>query len=330
MYPSLVPVWVEVHLTFLMNTVYPRYMIGQMDLRRVHTLRMVDQQGTVTAAAEHLHLTPSAVSHQISQLARELGLQLLERRGRRVYLTPAGQALVAHADELSARWERARAELLHDPAGDGIGSVRLAAFPSAVAGLLVPAVKEMGRTCPNLSTSIVETEGPHGYDLLLMGEADIFVTEAGGEARPGNARFDEEPLLDEPLDLLVPGSHELARSPGARVADLSGEDWIVPFAGSCDFYDLTLAACTIAGFAPRIAHQARDSIAVNAMVAAGLGIALIPRLAASAPRGDTVRLPITGHPRPSRRVLACTRAGSDGQPAIRAASASLRSVAAAV
>lgn len=302
-------------------------MVGQLDLRRLHTLRVVDQQGTVTAAADLLHLTPSAVSHQLTQLARELGLPLLERRGRRVYLTPAGQALVSHADDLSARWERARAEL-DDQSGDLTGLVRIHGFPSAVAGLLVPVVERLAESHPGLCTSILETEGMRGYDALLTGEADVTVAVATAETPSvREARFCQEPLLDEPLDLLVPASHRLAGRTDVPVEDLREDDWIVPVAGSCDFYELTLAACTMAGFTPRIAHRARDNFAVTAMVARGLGVAMIPRLATAQPRGDTVRIPIGGHPRPCRQVMACTRAGSDGQPEIEAVLAALRLVA---
>jgi DNA-binding transcriptional LysR family regulator len=302
-------------------------MVEQLDLRRVHTLRVIEQQGTVTAAAELLHLTPSAVSHQITQLAKELGLQLLERRGRRVYLTPAAQALVTHADDLSARWERARADLQHhaDHAG---GSVRMHGFPSAVAGLLVPTVKHLQDRHPSLRTCIVETEGRQGYDLLLTGEADITVTVPTAETPSmDNPRFHQEPLMEEPMDLLVPASHRLAGHSEALIIDVAEDDWIVPVPGSCDFYELTLAACTMAGYTPKIAHQARDNWAVTAMVAEGLGVALVPRLAATQPRGNATRLPIGDHPRPSRRILACTRAGSDDQPAIRTALEALRTTA---
>jgi DNA-binding transcriptional LysR family regulator len=303
-------------------------MVEQLDLRRLHTLRVLEQCGTVTGAAELLHLTPSAVSHQMAQLARDLGVTLLERRGRRVYLTSAGHALVAHADDLAARWERARAQL-HEPSGRSGGPVRLHGFPSAVAGLLVHAVELLRASHPELRASIVESEGRHGYDLLVSGGADIVLAVATAETPSlQDSRFEQEVLLAEPLDLLVPGAHPLAGRHEARVADLSEDQWIVPVAGSCDFYDLTLAACTIAGFTPTIRHQAKDSLAVSAMVARGLGVALVPRLAAREPRGDAVRIPVADHPRPSRRILACTRAGSAQSATIRAALEAVRAVAA--
>ncbi|MGH3662388.1 MAG: LysR family transcriptional regulator [Micromonosporaceae bacterium] len=297
-----------------------------IDLRRLHTLRVLEQQGTVTAAAELLHLTPSAVSHQIAQLGRDLKLQLLERHGRRVHLTPAARALVAHADDVAARWEQARAKIYAHPEASGV--VRVAGFPSVIAGLLTPMVRRLRQTHPQLRPVLVEAETQPGHDMLLAGEADLAVYATSTSAPvAGASRFQQQPLLEEPLDLLVPSFHRLAQQGEVRVEDLEGEEWIVPLAGTCDFYELTLATCTMAGFAPNIAHRAMDNFAVTAMVGQGLGIAMIPRLAAALPRGDAVRLPIVSQPRPTRQVHLSIRDGSDSQPAIRAAVEALRAVA---
>lgn len=301
-------------------------MVDQLDLRRLHTLRVLEQSGTVTRAAELLHLTPSAVSHQISQLARELGVDLLERRGRRVYLTAAGHALVAHADDLSARWERARAELHHSQQTQV--SVRMHGFPSAVAGLLVPAVEALRVAHPDLRVFVVETEGAQGLDLLVSGEADIVLAVATATTlSTAGSRFESIALLEEPLDLMLPAEHPLSGEAALPIDALSAEEWIVPVPGSCDFYDLTVAACTMAGFAPHVRHRAKDSLAVSAMVARGLGVALAPRLVAREPRGPVVRVPVADRPRPVRQILACIRAGSGTQPSVRAGLDALHDVA---
>ncbi|MQA88078.1 MAG: LysR family transcriptional regulator [Streptosporangiales bacterium] len=288
-------------------------MIEPVDLRRLQVLRMVDRYGTVTAAAVALHLTPSAVSHQIRQLSRELGVALLEPNGRRVRLTSAAHTLVAHADALHARWEQAQADL--DAHADGsAGLLRMCGFPSAVGGLLSRAARGLQTNFPRLTVYIAEVESAEGFDLLLSGEADIAVVVPTPESPPlDDAKFDQQPLLEEPLELLVPPDHPFARREAVALAEAAHEPWIVSAPGRSDSYQVTLVACAAAGFTPKIAHHACDSIAP--LVACGLGVALAPRLFEIPPH-SAVRVPLTGEPRPTRRLLTCVRRGSGGHPAI--------------
>ena len=292
-------------------------MIESIDLRRLHVLRLVHRYGTVTAAAEALHLTPSAVSHQIRQLSRETGTPLLEHHGRRVRLTPAGRTLVAHADALHAGWEQARAELAAHADGS-TGLLRLCGFPTAVAGLLAPAADRLKTTCPHLTVHITEAETADGFDLLLAGEADIAIVVPTPETPPlDDAKFDQRPLLEEPLDLLVPPDHALAHRDSAGLIDTAHEPWVLAVPGSCDFYQIAVSACAAAGFTPQIAHHVKDWGSVCALVARGLGIALIPRLAPLPAHAGVVRLPLAGTSAPTRRILTCVRRGSHRQPVIR-------------
>lgn len=299
------------------------------DLRRLHVLRMVDQYGTVTAAAEALHLTPSAVSHQVRQLSRELDAALLEPDGRRVRLTAAGHTLVAHADALHAGWERVRTDLAAHADGSA-GTLRICAFPTALAGLVAPAARQLRTTYPRTSLHVAEVETADGFGLLLAGDADIAVVVPTPESpSSGDPKFDQQPLLEEPQDLLVAADHPFAGQGAVTLADAAEEPWIVDVPGSrSECYQLLLVACAAAGFTPDVAHYAREWVAVSALVACGFGVALIPRLAPVPPQYPAVRIPLTGNPRPSRRILTCVRRGSADHPAIARGLEALRNVAA--
>ncbi|MQA27763.1 MAG: LysR family transcriptional regulator [Micromonosporaceae bacterium] len=299
-------------------------MNGSVDMRRLHVLRMVAQHGTVTAAATAVHLTPSAVSHQLRQLAHEVGVALLEPNGRRVRLTAAGESLVAYADTLHADWERARGELAAHAADGGAGVLRMCGYPTVIAALLAPAAKALAETHPRLTVRITEAESDGGFDLLLAGEADIAIVVPGGETPPlDDPKFDQRPLLEEPLDLFVPADHPLAGKPDVELIDAAHEPWIIPAPGSSDCAQLVSTACTAAGFSPRIVHQAKDVLAVAALVASGLGVALEPRLAPAPSHCQVARIPLR-HPAPSRHILTCVRRGSEQQPAIALGLAALR------
>ncbi|MDQ0378212.1 LysR family transcriptional regulator [Amycolatopsis thermophila] len=281
-----------------------------IDLRRLRVLRVLADHGTVTAAAHALHLTPSAVSQQLRLLAKEVGVDLLRHEGRRVRLTPAAVVLLEHADSLFAQWERARADLT---AGDERGTVRLCGVSSAVAALLTPAAARLRADHPRLTTRVLEEESADCYELLLAEEADIAVVLPTPEAPPaGDPRFTQWPLLDDPQDLLVPAGHPLARQDAVELADAAREPWIVKPRNN-DTYTLLQVACAAAGFTPRIAHEAKEWFAVSALVSAGFGVCLVPRLAPLPPQHEVVRIPLRGNPRPSRRIVGCVRRGSEGQ-----------------
>lgn len=287
-----------------------------IDLRRLHVLRAVDHYGTVTAAAQALHFTPSAASQQIRQLGRELGVALLEPHGRRVRLTPAAQRLLAHAEDIQARWELAELELRAD--GDQpAGLLRLAGFPVAVASLLAPAAAQLVARHTRLIPQISEAEAEDCFNLLFNGDADLAVVEAKPDDPPRDrARFDQQPLLDDPFDLVVPADHRLAGRGRVDLAETTDDPWIVPSA-ACTCRTHVLSACGAAGFTPNVAHDTMDWNATIAMVAHGLGVALVPRLAQVPANAAVVRLSCVGEPR--RKILTVTRHGSRISPAVSAA-----------
>ncbi len=279
-------------------------------------LRVVRQQGTVTAAAEALHLTPSAVSHHMRELARELKVPLLEPQGRGVRLTPAGRLLVDHADALLARWEEAQAELESHRAGM-TGPLRIAGFTTAISGLIAPAAGRLRRSHPELLVQVRECDTEKSMDLLVAGEVDLAVVEPiEGGPPPDDARFEQSLLLEEPHILLVAADHPLARAVSVRLEDAAAEDWIVADPGTCDHAQRVRVLCAAAGFSPRIVHGATHWSAVWSLVGNGLGVSLIPRLAEGPAGQAVVRVPVSSENMPTRRILICVRRGSRRSPLI--------------
>jgi DNA-binding transcriptional LysR family regulator len=298
-----------------------------IDLRRLHVLRAVAHYGTITAAAKALHFTTSAASQQVRQLARELGVDLLEPHGRRVRLTPAAITLLAHADAIEARWEQAEIDLRTTP-GEPAGLLRLCAFPSAISMLLAPLAARLRVKYPKLTVRIRENERQSAFDFLFEGETDLAIVEATPANPPmSDARFDQQPLLDDVFDLVVPTSSVFAQRKDIILAQTADLDWIVPSTEST-CREHILAACGTAGFTPNIVHNVLEWNAIAHMVADGLGVCLVPRLAHLPPHLPITRVALRGNPKPSRKLLTCTRSGSDGNPAVAVAIAELRRVAA--
>lgn len=296
-----------------------------IDLRRLHVLRAVAHYGTVTAAAQALHFTPSAASQQIRQLARELGVDLLEPQGRGVRLTAAAESLLAHADEIAARWEEAELDLRAEHSAP-TGQLRVSGFPVAVSVLLAPMAVRLRDRHPGLTVRIRETGVPESFDLLFEGEVDLAVVEVTPHNPPlGDARFDQRPLLDDPYDLVVPEDHPLAAHGRVDLAEAAREDWIAPVPDSpCRPH--VMSACGAAGFTPNVIHHALDWNVTAHLVAHRLGVALIPRLARLTPHLPVSRVRCAGDPH--RKLLTCTRRGCRERPAVAAALAELRELAA--
>ncbi|MEV4680273.1 LysR family transcriptional regulator [Streptomyces kurssanovii] len=293
------------------------------DIKKLRILRALGEHGTVTATAEALSMTPSAVSQQLSNLARQLGVPLLEAQGRRVRLTDAAHLVLRHAEAVFAQLERAEAELTDYLRGE-VGMVRVGAFSTAVPALVVPAVRRLRTGHPGLDVRVREAEASEAYELLSSGRVDLALSLAAHAPTARDPRFALVPLLADPLDVALPAGHPLALSEDLRLADLSGEPWI--FGGSGPWSEITLAACEAAGFVPEQAHSAAGWPAILAMVEAGLGVALVPRMAAE--RRDGVLMRPLGTDRPRRHVLAAVRRGSESAPGVARVLDALREVAA--
>lgn len=282
---------------------------------KLRVLQLVAHHGTVTAAAQALHYTPSAVSHQLRQLAVDLDVELVVQSGRGIRLTAAAATVLRHAEILQAQAERARAELAA-ATDETSGSFTLCGFSTAAMHLLPPAAAALRDHHPNLTMRVIEAEPSRCFDLLLAGDADLALLIATADTPPGSdTRFDQRPLLDDPLDLVVPDGHKLTNQRTVTLADAADESWIVGRPGST-YHHLVLTACMAAGFTPNIAHYADEWDTGTALVAHGFGIILVPRLARLYEGWPVTRLPLRGEPAPARRILAATRLGSREHPAV--------------
>jgi DNA-binding transcriptional LysR family regulator len=295
-----------------------------IEVRRLRVLRALADHGTVTAAAEVLHLTPSAVSQQLAALESEVGQELLERRGRRVAITSAGRLLLEHTDTILTAVERAEdAMRLH--ANGANGEVRIVAFATAITLLVAPALPRLRETAPGLDLVVRDAEGHQGITHLLDGDADLAIpVEHRGSPRPDDRRQVRIPLYAEPFVAVLPPTHPAADHDTIELAMLAGDDWVMTAPGN-PIRDVVVLACEQAGFQPRIVHQSDDFRAVAALVAAGGGVSLVPRLAVPEPTLALIRpLP---DPVPTRRVYAAVRASRADHPLITATLATLTEVA---
>ncbi|MCR8943854.1 LysR family transcriptional regulator [Streptomyces sp. OUCMDZ-4982] len=286
----------------------------EWDVKKLRILRTLRDHGTVTATAEALLMTPSAVSQQLTNLARQLGVELLEPQGRRVRLTDAAHLVLRHAEAVFAQLERADAELTGYLRGEA-GEVRVGAFSTAVPALVVPAVRLLrAEERPGPDVRVRETEAAQAYELLTAGEVDLALSLAAHAPTARDPRFSLFPLLADPLDVALPAAHPLADAPALRLADLAADRWI--FGGSGPWSEITTAACEAAGFVPEQAHSAAGWTAILALVEAGMGIALVPRMASREQRREDVVMRVLEADQPRRHVVAAVRHGAESGPAV--------------
>ena len=247
-----------------------------IDVRQLRTLRALADHGTVSAAAEALYLTPSAVSQQLAILSKSTGCELLERRGRNVVLTEAARVLVGHADTVFAQLERAQSELRAiSPAPM---TVRIAGFPTAVMAVIAPAMKALREAHADWRFEIADTESEESVAHLIDGRIDVAVVMAAPN-RPllGDPRIRVLPLLEEIYHAAVPSNHRLAGASRIALTDLVEESFVLAAEGlSC--HDQVTAICADAGFQPRGRYRATDFSAALALIANGFGVTLLPTL----------------------------------------------------
>ena len=273
---------------------------------RLRVLQLVAHLGTVTAAAEALNYTPPAVSHQLKQLAEELGVSLLLPQGRGVRLTKEARVLLRHAEVLFEQAEQAYADLMTGAEG---GTFTLCGFSTA-ASLLPRVTTVMADRFPQVRSRVVQASPSHCMNLLLTGEAGLALlpTTADLPDRTDH-RFDQQQLFDDPLDLLVHKDHPLTAHHGVELADAAEEPWIVGHPGS-PYLPLMMSACLAAGFTPRAAHIIEEWDVTLAQVAQGSGVTLIPRMVHISDHWPVTRVPLHGSTAPSRTIISLTRRGS--------------------
>ncbi|MEV5781788.1 LysR family transcriptional regulator [Streptomyces sp. NPDC052287] len=293
-----------------------------LNLQRLRALHAVSVHGTVGAAAAALGYTPSAVSQQIAKLERETRTVLLERRGRGVRLTEQALQLASTAQQLMAIVERAETEL-EERRGVPAGRLDLAAFASAARGLLPAVLADLAVRHPALDTRLTEVDPHLSVDLVAKGAVDVAVAHDWDIARlPAPPGVEQAVIGDDLCDLLVPAGHPLAGRVSVRREELAGERWICQPPGRV-CHDWLVRTLRAAGCEPHIVHQADENPTLVALVAAGLGVALIPRLGRGALPDGVVEVPLD--PMPVRRLYALWRTGAARRPAIAETVRTLRS-----
>lgn len=250
-----------------------------LDATALRMVRAIAETGSYSGAARELGYSQPAVSQQIRRLERRVGTPLVVRSGRAVRLTEAGTALSRHAGSVLATLAAAEEEVAAI-AGLRAGRVRLVAFPSSSASLVPHALAQLRASHPGLSVSFAEAEPPESLALVRAGECDVAVAFSYSGTDLGRGEDDLEgivavPLLSDPLKVALPAGHPLASLPVVALDSLADETWI---AGCPRCRGHLLVACESVGFTPTVAYATDDYVAVQGLIAAGLGVALIPEM----------------------------------------------------
>jgi molybdate transport repressor ModE-like protein len=296
-----------------------------LDLKRVRVLAAVAREGSFSAAADVLYLSQSAVSQQVATLEREVGLSLLERTASGPKLTDAGRALVSHAEAAIARLDEAEHELKAIAGLEG-GELRVASFPSASLTLLTEALSEFSDRYPKVRLRVTEAEPEESLPRLRAAEIDVAIVFDYPTLpfEDDDRDIDRAPLLTESMYVALPRDHPLAEAKKVRLADLAEESWLCGVRpSSCG--EIIVEACRGAGFEPRIALESDEYQVLEAYVAAGLGLTLLPDLALPTLPDSLVVRP-TSPKAPQRRVWAATRSKGARSAATETAVAILREV----
>jgi DNA-binding transcriptional LysR family regulator len=318
-----------------------------LDVTRLRVLVAVARHGSVTAAAHALNYAQPSVSHHIARLEAETGARLTQRAGRGIRLTDAGRLLAERAEEIIGRLDAAENELAAHIGLRG-GRIRLAAFPSALGTIVPAAAARLEAEHPGMDLTLAEAEPPEAVRMLRAGYVDValvFRHAQGGPdaAPPANAEDGTRarPLLDDPIYLVTQadatsgtdgpathtpgihspaahapasGTHAPASPAGAAEPDLAAfadRRWI---AGCERCRSYLLWQCEAAGFTPKIAFTTDDFVAVQALVAAGLGVTTLPGLALRAARHPGIQA--TPLPGAFRQVFAMTYGEPPDPPAV--------------
>ncbi len=281
-----------------------------MDIAGLTAFREVAVHGSITAAARSLRYTQSAVSRQIAALEESLDVPLFDRGSRGVRLTDEGRCLLGHAEAVLDRLATARRDLSALRELDG-GRLRIGAFATAEAVLVPRAMAEFRAAYPRVELSLSDGVTATQVARLRAGELDVAVLTVGSGQPADVDGLVLRHLLDDPLLVALPREHRLAGRRSLRLTELAGESWI---AGSTAVEETLIGACLRSGFRPAVRYVVREWTAKQGLVAAGLGVTLLPGLAVGAVRPDIVVTPLRGEP--TRAVHAATVEGVSGPPAV--------------
>lgn len=292
-----------------------------IDLAALASLTAVDAHGSVVGAAQSLGFTPSAVSQQVKRLERQAGVPLLERVGRGVMLTRHGRHLVDEGSRLLADLEAIETSM-HRQAGAVGGHLRLAAFSTATRGLLAPVMRSLRDEHPELELSMVEREPWDTVDLVAAGRCDLGIVHRWGDVPLSvPAHLIATTVAQDLADVIVHRDHRFAGRRQVRPRDLVDEPWIAtPEITICRQWLGRMFDGT--GRRPHVVHESTEFDSHLALVRAGLGVALVPRLGRSPLGHDLVAVRVHD-PVPTREILAVHRRTMAGSPTVRAVLAAI-------
>ena len=282
-----------------------------LNLHRLRVLRAVGELGSLTRAARRLHFTQSAVSQQVATLEAELGVSLVVRRSRGVVLTHAGQVLFEHASDILTGVGRAERDLAALSGLEG-GTLRIAAFPTAAAAIVPPAITSFAKRHPGVTIQFREGEPEEMLPRLTDGDVDLAVVfDYAAAPLAEDSSYRLEPLFEEKLNVALPKGHRYEGRRRLAMRDLAEETWINGNAYSCR---AVLHELCRDHFAPRVSFESDDYATVQGFVAEGLGIALTPEMAAINLNPGVSLVPLSGRAS-RRRIFAAVPPGDYALPA---------------
>ncbi|MEV4621075.1 LysR family transcriptional regulator [Asanoa sp. NPDC049573] len=274
-----------------------------LNLTQLTVLESVSRHGSVTAAAKELRYSQPSVSHHLARLEAATGAKLIQRVGRGIRLTPEGELLARRAAEILGRLDAASVELAAR-VGLRAGRVRLAGFQTVLSTLVPKAAAALSRSYPGIELNLIDAHPVDSLRMLRSGTVDSALIFRNADTPPDEAEgFRLTHLLDDPLYLV-------SDHPDQRLEDHRESAWV----GGCErCRAATITACERAGFAPRFAYFCDDTVITQALVAAGMGLAIVNGLALRAHQAPGVHAtPFTDTP---RRIYAATYGDPPDPPA---------------
>jgi DNA-binding transcriptional LysR family regulator len=262
------------------------------DLRRLRAFLAVARSGSFSVAARELGYTQSVVSHHVAALERELGLTLVNRSTRPVSVTHAGNRLLHHTEAALGHITAAEDEL-RALAGLETGTLRMGAFLSAANSFVPAALARFEAAHPDVEVRLQQLEETDALRRLRAGELDLAIVyrvreEAAADRNRQADGFSDLHLADDPYRVVLPPAHPLGRRRSLWLADLASARFIAPPPEGflLAYRSMLDRLCAHAGFEPDVAHVVNDVTVARALVAAGLGVAVLPELALPRPRDD--------------------------------------------
>ncbi len=276
------------------------------DVRLLRVFREVALRGSFSSAAEALAYTQPAVSQQIGRLERQVGTRLIDREPKGLRLTPAGDVVLRHTERLLAQIAEANAEL-SDLAKGTRGHVRIGSMATATGTFVSRAISRFRRDAQGIEVELQVEFPPDAVELVRRGDLEIAISQASGFGPdPDTSGLHVEHLLDDELYAVLPTDHPLATRRTVAIAELAADPLVLlSLPGTKPGDNVVMRAYREAGVEPEVAHILHDHFAIEGLVAAGMGVALLPLLAFAALRADVAVRPLRGTP-PRRRVLAVT------------------------